>query len=193
MLIVLFIIAYLIGSIPFGIIWAKMLGISDLRKTGSGNIGATNALRAGGKTLGILTLSSDILKGFVPLILAYLLLNPEDYSTYLYYIGATAICGHIFPIWLKFKGGKGLATFLGTILAIYPSLFLIMIFIWILVYLIFRISSISAILMLILSCIVSFVFYADSFPYICFATILIFTTHRDNISRLLKGKEKTLS
>lgn len=193
MLIFLFIFAYLIGSIPSGILWAKILGYNDLRKIGSGNIGATNALRAGGKTLGILTLSFDMLKGFLPLILSHLLLTKEDYSIYLYYIGMTTIFGHIFPVWLKFKGGKGLATFLGTILAIYPSFFLIMIFIWVLVYLIFRISSISAILMLILSCIVSFAFYNDALPYICFSTILIFAAHRDNISRILQGKEKSIS
>ena len=132
--------SYLSGSIPFGLILTKIFSGKDVRKIGSGNIGATNVLRAGNKYLAALTLLLDILKGYAPVVITKLFF-PE----LLQLSGLLAFLGHIFPIWLKFKGGKGVATFLGILFAISYGLSSLFIFTWLVVTLIFKYSSLSSI------------------------------------------------
>ena len=131
--------SYLSGSIPFGLIVTKIFQGQDVRKIGSGNIGATNVLRTGNKYLAILTLALDVLKGFVPVFLS------QKYFPELIYLSCIIVfLGHIFPIWLKFRGGKGVATYLGILFALSLQLSVLFIFTWIVVLLIFRYSSVSS-------------------------------------------------
>ena len=132
--------SYLSGSIPFGLILTKIFGDQDIRNIGSGNIGATNVLRTGNKFLAALTLVLDILKGYIPVIIA------QQYFPGLIQLSCLlAFLGHVFPVWLKFKGGKGVATYLGILLALSIQLGLLFIFTWLTVSLIFKYSSVSSI------------------------------------------------
>ena len=129
-------LSYLSGSLPFGLILTKIFGGQDIRKIGSGNIGATNVLRAGNKLLAISTLFLDALKGFIPVIIA------QQYFSELVQLSCLlAFLGHIFPVWLKFKGGKGVATYLGILLALSIQLGFLFMFTWLVVSLIFKYSS----------------------------------------------------
>ena len=132
-------LSYLSGSIPFGLILTKIFGNTDLRKIGSGNIGATNVLRTGNKLLAITTLILDILKGYLPVIIT------QQYFPEMIQLSCLmTFLGHIFPVWLKFKGGKGVATYLGILFALSIQLSLLFIFTWLVVTLIFRYSSLSS-------------------------------------------------
>ena len=131
--------SYLSGSIPFGLILTKFFGGQDIRKIGSGNIGATNVLRAGNKFLAALTLVLDILKGYIPVIISL-----QYFPELIQLSCLLAFLGHIFPVWLKFNGGKGVATYLGILLALSIQLGLLFIFTWVIVSLIFRYSSVSS-------------------------------------------------
>ena len=133
------IFSYLSGSIPFGLILTKIFTNQDIRNTGSGNIGATNVLRAGNKFLAALTLILDILKGFLPVIIAQ-----QYFPVLIQFSCLLAFLGHVFPIWLKFKGGKGVATYLGILLALSIQLGLLFMFTWLVVSLIFKYSSVSS-------------------------------------------------
>ena len=131
--------SYLCGTIPYGLILTKIFNGQDVRKIGSGNIGATNVLRTGNKFLAVSTLFFDILKGYVPVIIT------KQYFPELIYLSCLlAFLGHIFPIWLKFKGGKGVATYLGILFALSYGLSLLFVFTWLVVFLIFKYSSISS-------------------------------------------------
>lgn len=204
-LFLILIICYLIGSIPFGLILTKLFDNNDLRNIGSGNIGATNVLRTGNKTLALLTLILDLSKSFIPLFIFFQLyphpiindffnLIIVDKIFLILVFGYFFVLGHCFPIWLKFKGGKGIATSLGVILSIDFFIGLCLLTIWILVFLIFKISSLSALIS------------STSFPILIFfkyekvnllylsiiLTIFVFFTHRANIIRLLKKEEKKI-
>ena len=204
-LFLIFIICYLIGSIPFGLILTKLFDNNDLRNIGSGNIGATNVLRTGNKILALLTLILDLSKSFIPLFIFFKLyphpiindffnLIIVDKIFLILVFGYFFVLGHCFPIWLKFKGGKGIATSLGVILSIDFFIGLCLLTIWILVFLIFKISSLSALIS------------STSFPILIFfkyekvnllylsilLTIFVFFTHRTNIIRLLKKEEKKI-
>jgi glycerol-3-phosphate acyltransferase PlsY len=195
-------LAYLIGSIPFGVLLSKRRGI-DLRATGSGNIGATNVLRTMGKMPALLTLLGDSLKGVISVMLCRIILNniltPSGNSTILYpsrelwegIIGFTAIVGHIYSVFLSFKGGKGVATGFG-VLAIYsPLSALIMFFIWISVVVFTKYSSLGGITAFIALPLI-LLFLGASFVKLSFAlaiTILIVYKHKDNIKRLIQGTE----
>jgi len=184
-------ISYLIGSIPIGVILSKLKG-KDPRKIGSGNIGATNVMRAAGKTIGIITLLGDITKGFVPTILAVYYEEPKMLITA---IGIASFLGHLYPVFLKFKGGKGVATALGVYLAISPLAILINAIIFILVLLKWRYVSLGS---LAGSGIMPLTLYILKVPqayiYLSFIIgVLIFIKHRDNIKRLLEGKENKIS
>jgi len=138
-IIIVILFSYLSGSIPFGLILTKIFGDQDIRNIGSGNIGATNVLRTGNKFLAALTLVLDILKGYIPVIIA------QQYFPGLIQLSCLlAFLGHIFPVWLKFKGGKGVATYLGILLALSIQLGLLFIFTWMVVSLIFKYSSVSS-------------------------------------------------
>ena len=137
---VVFILSYISGSIPFGLILTKIFGKTDIRKIGSGNIGATNVLRTGNKFLAAATLVLDILKGFIPVIIAM-----KYFPEFTQLSCLITFFGHLFPIWLKFKGGKGVATYLGVLFAISLQLSILFIFTWITVSLLFKYSSLSSI------------------------------------------------
>ena len=180
------VICYLMGSIPFGFILTKIFLKKDIRDIGSGNIGATNALRTGNKFIGYTTLFFDIIKAVIPVI--YIKINfPE-----LLFIGSLCIfLGHVFPVWLKFKGGKGVATYVGILFALNIHFGLVFIIFWLITFGLSKFSSLSS-----LVASISVPFYlliTAQFDQVIFFTImfvLIFFTHRENIKRL-RNKEET--
>jgi len=184
------VIAYLIGSTPVGIILAKTKG-ADPRKVGSGNIGATNVMRAAGKTLGILTLIGDILKGLIPTTLA---LYSKQPAFVIAAIGFAAVIGHLFPLFLKFKGGKGVATAAGVYLAVSPLAILINVVVFILVLLKWRYVSLGSLVGTGLMPLALFVLKKPhEYVYLSLVIgILIFIKHKDNIRRLFDGKENKI-
>ena len=180
------IISYLMGSIPFGLILTKIFLKKDIREIGSGNIGATNALRTGNKTIGYSTLVLDILKAVTPVIYVKIF-----YQDFLYISSLCAFLGHVFPVWLKFKGGKGVATYVGILFAINFYLGLIFTFSWFITFFISRYSSLSSLIGA--ASIPIYLSILTQFDQVIFFTImfvLIFFTHRENIKRL-KNKEET--
>jgi glycerol-3-phosphate acyltransferase PlsY len=180
------IVSYLIGSIPFAFILTKIFLKKDIREIGSGNIGATNALRTGNKLVGYTTLILDIVKAIIPVI--YVKMN---YPELIYIASLCAFLGHVFPIWLKFKGGKGVATYVGILFSINILLGLIFVVSWGVVFLLFRYSSLSSIIGSLSIPLYLFV-TTEKNSVIFFATmfVLIFFTHRENIIRL-KNKEES--
>ncbi len=187
---------YLLGSIPFGVLATRMAGI-DIRSVGSGNIGATNVLRTGRKDLAAMTFIGDTGKGAAAVGLAFALLAGLDRDTRqvaMALAGAAAFLGHLFPVWLKFRGGKGVATFLGTLFAACWPMGLVAGGLWLLTAFIFRISSLSALVASALVVPVSLLIPFVDPPYaFCgmalFMAVLIYVRHHENIGRLLKGEE----
>ncbi len=180
-------ISYLFGSIPFGYLFTKILLKKDIRNIGSGNIGATNVLRTGNKSLGYLTLILDIVKAVVPVI--YIKFNYPD----LVYISALcAFLGHLFPIWLKFKGGKGVATFVGILISINIYYALVFGIVWTLTFLISRYSSLSSLFASFSIPIYLLIINQSNIIFFIIMFVLIFYTHRENIKRLI-NKEETKS
>ena len=180
-------ISYLFGSIPFGYLFTKILLKKDIRSVGSGNIGATNVLRTGNKSLGYLTLILDIAKAVVPVI--YIKFNYPD----LVFISALcAFLGHLFPIWLKFKGGKGVATFVGILISINIYYALVFGIVWTLTFLISRYSSLSSLFASISIPIYLLIINQSNIIFFIIMFVLIFYTHRENIKRLI-NKEETKS
>ena len=177
---------YLLGSVPFGIVITRALGLGDLRKIGSGNIGATNVLRTGHKGAALATLLLDSGKGAIAVLLARWLGG----ETAAVMAGAGALLGHCFPVWLGFRGGKGVATFLGTLIALYWPLGLAACAIWLVVALVTRISSLSALVAVGTSPLVALLMGKGQIAAAAlFMAALIFWRHKENISRLLAGTE----
>ncbi len=181
------VIGYLIGSIPFGLLLTKAAGLGDIRAIGSGNIGATNVLRTGNKKLAAATLFLDGAKGAVAVLLAKFIANDDAALM----AGLFSIIGHIFPIWLNFKGGKGVATTLGMLLALAPLAGLAACGVWLAMAAAFRYSSLSALIALLSTPITALAFYHDPRLALVSAVVcaLVWYTHRANIKRLLKGEE----
>ena len=180
------IISYLMGSIPFGFILTKIFLKKDIREIGSGNIGATNALRTGNKVIGYSTLVLDILKAVTPIVYVKIF-----YQDFLYIASLCAFLGHVFPVWLKFKGGKGVATYLGILFAIYFYLGIVFVISWFVTFFISKFSSLSSLVGA--ASIPIYLLILTQFDQVIFFTImfvLIFFTHRENIKRL-KNKEET--
>ena len=180
------IISYLIGSIPFGFILTKTFLKKDIRGIGSGNIGATNVLRTGNKFIGYSTLSLDVLKAVLPVM--YVKLNHPEL---IYVASLCAFLGHVFPVWLKFKGGKGVATYVGILFALNIFLGFIFCISWLIIFLISKYSSLSSIIGSL--SVPVYIFFYDQIGNILFFGImfvLIFYTHRENIKRL-KNKEES--
>ena len=177
--------SYLMGSLPFGFILTKIFLKKDIREIGSGNIGATNALRTGNKFIGYATLILDIAKAIIPII--YIKIN---FPELIYVASLCAFLGHVFPIWLKFKGGKGVATYVGILFSINIILGVVFVISWGVIFLIFKYSSLSSIIaalsipvyLLIINETNSVVFFSIMF-------VLIFFTHRENIKRLINREE----
>jgi len=182
--------AYLLGSIPFGVIWAKIFKLGSLKDIGSGNIGATNVLRTGNKLAAVLTLFCDGGKGFVTVLLAKLLTNEFTVQSVCLFV----FIGHCFPIWLKFKGGKGVATYIGVVISINFFFGLVTCLIWLLSAAILRISSLSALISTVSGPFIVFFLLDPSFLGMSvILSCLIFWTHRANIRRILNGTESNIN
>jgi glycerol-3-phosphate acyltransferase PlsY len=182
--------AYLIGSIPFGIIISKIMGLGNLRNIGSGNIGATNVLRTGNKLAAILTLIFDLLKGAIAVIITYYIFN----DTTAQIAALSSFLGHCFPIWLKFKGGKGVATFIGISLALYWPAGILICLTWVLIAFLSRTSSLSALISSLSSILWVWVLGAPSAVFIMTVlTILIWYRHIENIKRIINNTEPKIN
>ena len=187
-LVIIAIYSYLLGSIPFGLILTKIFLKKDIREVGSGNIGTTNVLRTGNKFLALTTLLLDLLKGFVSVFIT--LLYFESLTSY-----SALICfiGHIYPVWLKFKGGKGVATYLGVILAFSYKFFLVFGACWIVIALLFRFASLSSITSSLIVLLYAYFFENYNYSLILFIFfIMILYTHKENIVRLKNSKENKI-
>lgn len=184
-------ISYLIGSIPSGLLLAKLLKKGDIRKQGSGNIGATNAMRVGGKGLGIATLLCDTLKGVLALIITQFLISSD--LDVLCIAGLCAVLGHIFPIWLKLKGGKGVATAIAVILYITPGVGFIGILMWLATFFLTRMVSLASIVMMTSATLSAFVYQADEVVLLVgVLSVLVVVRHMDNIKRIMNGTESKM-
>ena len=179
------ILSYLMGSVPFGFILTKFFLKKDIRDIGSGNIGATNALRSGNKTLGYGTLFLDIIKAIIPVV--YVKLN---YPDYIFIASLCVFLGHIFPIWLKFKGGKGVATYVGILFSINLTIGFVFIGVWFFTFLISKYSSLSSLSASLSIPIYLFIFTNQKLVFFSIMFILILYTHRENVKRL-KNKEES--
>ena len=178
-------ISYLMGSIPFGLILTKFFLKKDIRNVGSGNIGATNVLRTGNKLIGYFTLTLDILKAMIPVL--YVKFN---FPELVYISSLSAFIGHVFPIWLKFKGGKGVATYVGILFSINYFFGIIFIVSWLIIFFISKYSSLGSILSSLL--IPIFIFLNSSYEnqyFFIIMFVLILYTHRENVKRLINKEE----
>ena len=186
-LIIVAVYSYLLGSIPFGLVLTKIFLKKDIREIGSGNIGTTNVLRTGKKSLAIATLMLDLLKGYLSIIITFTYFeNLISYSALICFIG------HIFPVWLKFKGGKGVATYLGVILALSYKFFLIFGITWLVLSFLFRYASLSSIISSLIVFVYSY-FFINNFSLILFIFfVIIIYTHRENIVRLKNSEESKI-
>ena len=180
---------YLLGSIPFGLVLTRLFGYGDIRKIGSGNIGATNVLRTGNKPLAVAVLLLDSGKGAIAVLLAQ-----SGGETAMLLAALGAVLGHLFPVWLGFKGGKGVATTLGTLLALAWPVGLIAIAVWLLTALIFRFSSLAALAAMLAAPIASFVIqgWVPALAVLLIA-IVVWIKHEANIRRLIAGAEPRIS
>ena len=184
-LIIIILISYLMGSIPFGLILTKTFLNKDIREIGSGNIGATNVLRAGNKIVGYLTLILDVLKAIIPII--YIKLN---YPDLIYVSSLSVFLGHVFSIWLKFKGGKGVATYVGILFCINYFLGVIFVISWLIIFIISKFSSLGSILASLIIPIYIFLNsdYNNEYFFIIMFVLILFT-HRENVKRLINKEE----
>ena len=199
-LFIVFLFSYIAGSIPFGLLLTKLFGNLDIRNIGSGNIGATNVLRTGNKSLAIITLLLDVLKGYAAVIVTI-----NYFPAFTYLSALVVFLGHVFPIWLKFKGGKGVATYLGVLGALSIQLFLLFLITWIIILLIFKYSSVSSMFssftVLVINSIREFIstidtslisFHVTNSMILFIFFILIIFTHKKNISNLKNKTEQKI-
>ena len=182
-----FVFSYFLGSVPFGLILTRMAGHGDIRKHGSGNIGATNVLRKSGKLVAFLTLMLDASKGAVAIFITSHFFN--DY-TVLITSGFCAILGHVFPVWLGFKGGKGVATSLAVLLVLNFKIGVILCMVWLLTLALFRISGLSAVITFVLAPIVTYFITYDTRLVVAFSiiSVLVIIRHHSNIKKLVSGR-----
>ncbi len=177
--------SYLMGSIPFGFLLSKLILKKDIRNIGSGNIGATNVLRTGNKFIAYSTLILDIGKAVIPVIFIKI-----NYPDYVFVVSLCVFLGHVFPLWLKFKGGKGVATYLGILFSLNIIYGLIFVIIWFVTFIISKYSSLSSLIASLSIPIYLISFKNDNYIFFLIMFILIFYTHRENIKRL-KNKEES--
>ena len=186
LLILTAILAYLLGSTPFGIVMAKLFGLGDLRQIGSGNIGATNVLRTGNKLAALLTLIGDAGKAGAAVLIARAALADDAAQV----AGLAAVLGHLYPVYLKFKGGKGVATLLGTLLALHWPIGLFACLTWLAIAALFRISSLSALVASALAPVAApFLGYGQGVALLVIIAVLVWYKHATNIRRILDGTE----
>lgn len=183
------VIGYLLGSVPFGLLLTKIAGKGDIRDIGSGNIGATNVLRSGSKLLALLTLVFDALKGVVAVQLAIMLAGEAA----MYGAGLACFVGHLFPVWLRFKGGKGIATLIGLLLIMSPLTGLVFLVSWLLMAVVFRYSSLAALTSVVLSLpLLALLGENRTLVVVLVMAALTFYAHRENIKRLIDGTESRI-
>ena len=178
-------ISYLLGSIPFGLILTKIFLKKDIRKVGSGNIGATNVLRAGNKVIGYLTLILDILKAVIPVL--YI---KYKFPELIYISSLSVFIGHVFPLWLKFKGGKGVATYVGILFSINYFLGIVFVVTWFVIFLVSKYSSLGSIIATL--SVPIFIFLNSSYEneyFFIIMFVLILFTHKENVKRLINKEE----
>jgi acyl phosphate:glycerol-3-phosphate acyltransferase len=178
-------LGYLLGSIPFGLLLTRLAGKGDIRNIGSGNIGATNVLRTGSKPLAALTMVLDCLKATAAILLAKRLFGEESAA----FAAAGAMIGHLYPVWLKFRGGKGVATFLGVLVPLLPIAAGIYAALWILLLLTIRISSVAGMSAAISAPLAALLLHSTYFPMLLGFAVLVLWKHRENILRLTRGTE----
>ena len=178
-------LGYLLGSIPFGVLLTRLAGKGDIRQVGSGNIGATNVLRTGSKLLAILTLVFDCLKATAAIILARRLFGDETAP----FAAAGALVGHLYPVWLSFRGGKGVATFLGILIPLLPIVAGVYALVWIILLLTLRISSVAGMAAALSAPIAAVILHSSLFPMLLGFALLVLWKHRENILRLRRGTE----
>ena len=182
-------VGYAFGSIPFGLILTKLAGKGDVREIGSGNIGATNVLRTGSKALAAGTVVCDVLKGLIPALAAKAWGLEAGVVA-----GFFALIGHIMPVWLNFKGGKGVATFIGVLAGLHWPVAALFCATWLVIALVFKISSLSALVASALTPVAVFVLGMPALVVpLCVMTAIIFWKHRENIGRLLRGEEAKIN
>ena len=196
-LVSIFIFGYFLGSIPFGLILTKISGLGDIRKIGSGNIGATNVLRTGNKKIALFTLLLDGGKGAVAIYLITIILT-KVFDNNFYMLGfyqctvaISAVVGHCFPIWLRFKGGKGVATGFGVILSLNLNIGIVALLIWVLIAKVFKISSMSALIAYLLIPVLMFYYETEIIYFLSsfLISLVCFVQHRENIKRLINRSE----
>ena len=181
-------LGYLFGSIPFGLILSRLGGKGDLREIGSGNIGATNVLRTGSKGLAALTLILDCLKATAAIMISQRLFGDETGA----FAAAGSMIGHLYPVWLGFRGGKGVATLLGILIALLPIAAAVYAAVWIFLLLTLRISSLAGMTAAISAPIIALALHSSYFPMLLGFALLVLWKHRENILRLKKGTEPRL-
>src|SRR5690242_5003713 len=178
-------LGYLMGSIPFGLLLTRIAGKGDIRDIGSGNIGATNVLRTGSKLLAVLTLVLDCLKATAAILLAQRFIAPEAGPA----AAAGALIGHLYPVWLKFRGGKGVATLLGALIPLLPVAAAVYAVIWLVLLLMIRISSVAGMAAAVSAPIVALIIHSSLAPMLFAFAVLVLWKHRQNILRLIRGTE----
>ena len=191
--IILIIIFYLIGSLPFALILTKLSGFGDIRNIGSGNVGATNVLRTGNKFLALIVLFLDIIKGFVPFLILQLYFDDLSLLNKIL-VCHFSIIGHIFPIWLKFKGGKGVATYIGFLIGLNPLVALSFLLVWLVIALVSKYSSLGSLIGILVApayfIFINFNFY--TLIFFIYLTFIIYTKHTENIKRLTNKTESKI-
>ncbi len=178
-------LGYLLGSIPFGLVLTRLAGKGDIRQIGSGNIGATNVLRTGSKSLAVLTMLLDCLKATAAIVTAQLLFGRETGA----FAATGALVGHLYPVWLSFRGGKGAATLFGILIALLWPAAIIYAAVWILLLLAIRISSVAGMSAAISAPVAALVLHSTYFPMLLGFAVLVLWKHRANILRLFQGTE----
>jgi len=185
-------IGYALGSIPFGLLLTWVAGKGDIRKIGSGNIGATNVLRTGSKPLAAATLILDCLKATAAVLIARQLFSDPLNDLAERYAAAGAMIGHLYPVWLKFRGGKGVATFLGVLIPLLPIAAAVYAAIWLSLLVIIRISSVAGMTAAISAPVAALLLHSSLLPLLLGFAVLVLWKHRENILRLKKGTEPRL-
>jgi acyl phosphate:glycerol-3-phosphate acyltransferase len=189
-------LTYAISAIPFGLVLSKIFAKTDIRDSGSKNIGATNVARVLGKKLGFATLMLDGLKGAVMVVIArFQFLGIDNLHLFLLLVSAVAVLGHIFPIYLRFKGGKGVATTIAVLFALDLKLGLSVVVVWVVCFFLVRISSVSSLSAIFSAALFSFLYKSSVEQTIlcCFLFLLVLIRHKENIVRLISGEEKKIS
>ena len=189
----LIIIFYLIGSLPFALIFTKLFGFGDIRKIGSGNVGATNVLRTGNKFLAFVVLCLDIFKGFLPFVILQIYFQDMSLLDKIL-LCHFAILGHIYPVWLKFKGGKGVATYIGFLFGLNPYIAISFLLIWLVAAFVSKYSSLGSLIGILVApayfIFINFNFYILIF--FIYLTLIIYNKHRENIKRLINKTESKI-